>query len=278
MSLFRSYGRELRFTALANQTDLATNKGMDHPLQKTLPEDMQAARALPGVQPVTGEWLCVDDAYAGQMACREQLLDTRRADVLQMLPEAQAPAVELLEDVHERAQSLGFAGQDQVTCPDGRVVTMERDDPLGSLGRLVQCDFCLLDKVGSEHVLKGAVLCFPASWQLSEKFGRPLGTIHDPVDEYDASVAARVQRLFDGVQLGRPLWRFNQLWYDDPTLHQPRSAIEPRRVHGGPSQAGFYRSERQTIFRLPKSGWVVFAIHTLVLAAEDVPFLGQSSD
>lgn len=231
-------------------------------LHQNLPDDMRDLRALPGVQPVQGEWLRVDEAYAGQMARREALLRDRRADVLVCPDPALAPGQELLDMVLEALPELGFAMGTMVTCPDGRQVPVNRDAPLGTLGRLVQNDFCLLDKDGPEHVLRAAVLCFPASWTLAEKAGRPLGAIHDPVELYDTRMAARVQRLFDGVQAGRPLWRFNRLHYSDPELYQPRSEHAPR--PSGP--AAFTRLERQTILRLPRCRWVVFAIHSYVLA------------
>lgn len=129
----------------------------------------------------------------------------------------------------------------------------------------MQEDFCLLSKSGDEHVLDAAVLCFPASWRLAEKIGRPLSAVHDPVAEYDAGLARRVQRLFDGVQAGRPLWRFNVLYYDDPALFQPRSAQMPRPLSHART-APFIRSERQCILRLPRTRAVVFSIHTYVIA------------
>jgi hypothetical protein len=132
---------------------------------------------------------------------------------------------------------------------------------------LVQEDICILQKRGEEHVLTGAILCFPASWRLSEKFMRPLIDIHLPVDRYDENVARRVQRLFDGIQPGRPLWRYNALWYEDAELYQPRSAQEPRHIKD-PGTAPYLRSERQTLLRLPQTQAVIFSIHTYVLAAE----------
>ena len=245
---------------------------MDPVFQTSLPDDMLHLRPLPGIQPVRGAWLHVDDGYGGQMARREALLSGQRQDVLWSLPEAHGPALELLDHVLEMLPDLGFrVSGGEVRCPDGRDVGVRRDDPLGTLGRLVQCDFCLLDRGdGAEHVLRAAVLCFPASWRLDEKAGRPLTAIHDPVREYDEGLAARVQRLFDGVQPGRPIWRFNRLWYRDAELHQPRS-IHDRRPDAGAKRGDFLRSERQTILRLPESRWVVFAIHTFVLKAADVP-------
>ena len=130
-------------------------------------------------------------------------------------------------------------------------------------------DLCLLSKRGEEHVLVGAVLCFPAGWTLSEKFMKPLVRIHAPVHAYDDGIARRVQRLFDGVQDGRPLLRYNALWYSDPVLFQPRSEdVERTRLHS--EDAAFFRSERQVVRRLPESGDVVFSIHTAVVRRENL--------
>ncbi|MFT5787455.1 MAG: Arc/MetJ family transcription regulator [Ascidiaceihabitans sp.] len=246
---------------------------MTHPiLQTTVPDEMGRARALPGVAPCAPrDWLRIDDAYAAQMARRLDLINTQRDAVVWMDNAALPAAIELLDATLDLLPDLGFVVDgDHVTCPDGRKVAMSRTDPLGSLGAVVQEDLCLLEKRGDEHVLIGAVLCFPASWLLAEKVGRPLSAIHDPVDEYDAGLAARVQRLFDGVQIGRPLWRMNQLWYVDPELHQPRSQTTPRAILDGPNGARYYRSERQCILRLPVTQAVVFTIHTFVLNAADV--------
>lgn len=243
-------------------------------LQKSLPEDMRNTRALPGIQPERGPWLRVDDAYAAQMARRVALLEEQADEVLYLEPAALPAVQELLEAALEASPGLGFArAGDVVTCPDGREVNVSSIPPLEALGRMFQNDFVLMEKRGAQHVLTGAVLCFPASWRLSEKAGHPLTDIHVPVREYTEDLARRVQRLFDGIKVGNPLWRFNQLWYQDPELYQPRSAFEPRRVGSGLKEGPYYRTERQTLLRLPHSNAVVFAIHTYVLARADVPEL-----
>ena len=126
-----------------------------------------------------------------------------------------------------------------------------------------QEDFCILQRQGDEHVLTAALLCFPSAWTLSEKIGRPLTSIHIPVPSYDAGIAARVQRLFDGVQPGRPVWRANHLRYDYPDLYQPHTEANPRPV--GNPHSPYERSERQTVLRLPGTGAVVFSIHTTMV-------------
>lgn len=235
---------------------------------------MRTDRALPGIQPELGAWLRVDEAYAGQMARRIALLRDRTDDVLYLDRAAHGAAQELLEHARAILPDLGFAVTgDTVTCPDGRTVAVTSEAPLETLGHLFQNDFVIMEKRGAEHVLSGAVLCFPASWALREKAGRPLTDIHIPVEEYTDDMARRVQRLFDGIKVGRPLWRANRLWYQDPELFQPRSRAEPRRVGAGLADGPYYRSERQTLLRLPHTQAVIFAIHTYVLARADVPDL-----
>lgn len=240
-------------------------------LHTHLPEDMRSGRALPGVQPERGPWLRLDEAYSAQMDRRIRALREMPDRVVYLEPQARSAAEELLAKVVGDLPELGFdVNGSEISCPDGRVVDKTAFGcPMTLLGHLLQNDFVLMEKRGDEHVLTGAVLCFPASWRLDEKAGRPLTDIHVPVAEYDADLARRVQRLFDGIQVGRPLWRFNQLWYDDPELFQPRSVKTPRPVGSG--RGPYYRTERQTLLRLPLSRAVVFAIHTYVLKREDVP-------
>ncbi|MBN2905903.1 MAG: DUF3445 domain-containing protein [Rhodobacteraceae bacterium] len=227
-----------------------------------------AMRRLPGIQPLEmADWLVLDEAYGGQMALRERLIATRPEAVHGLMPEAMAAAQELLDTVLTLLAGRGDfgIGADCVIRPDGGRVGVDRAAPLLTLGRLVQEDFCLMQPgEGGAPVLTGAILCFPSSWMLAEKLGRPLGAIHDPVPQYDAGLGLRVERLFAGLRPGRALWRANAHFYEDPALFQPRPASAPRAKVKGP--APYLRSERQGLIRLPVSGAVVFSIHTFVIA------------
>ena len=231
--------------------------------------DPRTAR-LPGILPVEGEdWLAVDDAYAAQMAERARLLAQVPQVVHAMLPEARGAAEELLETVLDRLTRMeGFAVRaDAVRRPDGVEVALDRDNPLMTLGHLVQEDLCIMEQAGEESRLTAGVLCFPASWSLRQKLGRALVSIHDPVTPYDEDVARRVQRLFNAIRVGQPLWRMNFLTYDDFVLHQPRAEGE-RRTR--PTGHVFVRCERQCLLRLPVSKAVVFTIHTYVVGADSM--------
>ncbi|CUH63584.1 hypothetical protein TG4357_00767 [Thalassovita gelatinovora] len=236
-------------------------------VQKTLPYDFRSRRPLPGIAPLDpAEWLLFDEAYNEQMALRDALLATRRDDVVAMAPEAHPAAEELLDQVLDflRGHPTFSVHSDHVIRPDGTKVTIDLDDPMVTLGRLVQEDLCVMQKQGDEHVLTAAVLCFPSNWTLRQKFLKPMTGIHVPVAPYDENIAKRVQRLLDGIQAERPLWRFNVLWYHEPTLFNPRLEGEHEPV-SEEKDAAYLRSERQVLMRLPESRAVVFSIHTYMI-------------
>ena len=234
--------------------------------QKSIPYDTTYPK-LPGTRPISpDEWIICDDAYSQQMALRDKLIETKRDKVLAISDQAYEAAVELSKIALEfSTTTLGYQrSNDEVIRPDNVSINIDLSDPMKFLGRLVQNDFCILQKKDNEHVLTAAALCFPASWSLEEKFLKPLIDIHIPVKAYDGNIAKRVQRLFDGLQINRPVWRFNALYYEDPNLFQPRSVNQPRRKPG-PDKVKYFRSERQTIIKLPKSGAIIFGIHTFVV-------------
>lgn len=245
---------------------------MEPVLQKSLPfapwADARAWR-LPGTRAAEADdWVRIDEAYAGQMAVRDRLLTDQRGDVLALMPEAREAADELLRLAITRAQGIdGFrVAPSTVVRPDGVRVSIDHGDPLGTLGHLFQEDFCLLQKPpgSAEHQLMGAVLCFPAGWTLTEKIGQPLGRIHRPVPPY-GDVAGRVQRMLDGLKPGRPIWRANAHFYDEPGLYAPRAEADPRQME---VEGRYVRSEYQVLFRLPESRAIVFSIHTYVVSRD----------
>lgn len=253
-------------------------------LHDTLPlkvwMDPRLAR-LPGIVPMRpGDWVLRDAAYAGQMAERARLIAAQPDLVHALMPQARAAAAELHAMIAARLPAEGFVLAGGVwTCPDGRLVPDDRDNPLITLGLLVQPDLCLMQPgPEGEHVLTGAILCFPARWTLAEKIGRPLLRIHRPVPSYDTTMARRVQRLFDAVRADQPLMRGNALAHDDPALFVPKPEAEklPDRT---PGSGAYLRIERQCLIRLPVSGAVLFSIQTCVArrdsltADEDAAFV-----
>lgn len=224
---------------------------------------------LPGIKPVQ-TWLTRDEAFAGQMALRDRLISGHQAKVHALLPTAEDAAGECL-DLALTALSQDSAYRidaKTVTRPDGTGVHIDRHAPLLTLGRLVQEDICLMQPGPDGAVLVGAILCFPASWTLAEKIGRPLMGIHAPVQEYDGTLGKRVQRLFDTIRPDQLLMRANAILYHEPTLFNPRSEADPPALRHQAPGGQFMRSERQVLRRLPGTGVVVFSIHTTMIPVD----------
>lgn len=229
--------------------------------------DPRTARA-PGLCPLEPiDWTVVHDDFAAQMAYREELVVRERAAVIDALPGSEAGVAELFDVLLAHlAAKPGYAVEaDAVIRPDGVTVAVDRADPLATMGRLAAEDFCLMepDAASGEYRLTAAVLCFPSRWLLSEKIGRPLTIIHDPVPYYDDALARRVNRVFEALRPGRGLVRCNWLVHTNLELFQPMGRDGPRAPRSDGSGGPLYlRTERQSLVRLPETGAVVFAIKT----------------
>jgi dimethylamine monooxygenase subunit A len=224
------------------------------------------------------EWVEIDEHFAVQLAERKRLLDDQRSAVLGELPESRPGQRELLKLLLDH---LPRRFPEQFQRVDGRIenrVTGERfvlaaweDAPLELMGRLVQEDLCLMQRGDAGYRLVAAVLCFPAHWRLADKLGRPLQVIHEPVPGFGERLADPVDRFFASIQVARPVWRVNWSLVDAPTLFRPpEHRGNPRPISAEQASSELWlRVERQTLRRLPRSGDVVFGIHTCVDPLED---------
>lgn len=230
----------------------------------------------PGIAPLDPEtWLHADETYAAQMAMRDDLIAQRPEEVFATEPGGGAAAEELLEAIVEDVTARHGARRDgeAVVRADGVRVPLHALPPIATAGRLAQEDFLVMEKPegAEEHVLTSGVLCFPAQWTLSEKIGKPLLRIHLPVEEYPGDLARRVQRFFDGVRPGRPLWRANWHFSRGPDIVTPvrearKLEADWRAPHLDP--VSWLRVERQTVLRLPRTGAAVFGVRTLTSALD----------
>lgn len=227
----------------------------------------------PGLMPLDpGEWATLHADFAAQMAYRDRLAAERREAVIAMAPEGREAAGELLAMLldHLAARAEWAVGEGSVTRPDGVAVPVDATDPMGTVARLVADDLCVLvpDPGAGEYRLAAAALCFPSRWSLAEKMHRPLTAIHDPVPDYDDELAKRVNRVFEALRPGRPVWRANWTVHASPELFQPLGVDIKLAGRGHAAGDGVYlRTERQTLTRLPATGAVAFGIKTSVTPA-----------
>jgi dimethylamine monooxygenase subunit A len=238
-----------------------------------LPFDGGRFRLMMGLMPLpTAEWIECDSNLVQDLAAKRNLLETRHAEVFAALPEAEAPAAELLcllvdHLLLHQGGLFSHQGDQLFNAATGERWDLARSalHPLDLAGRLVQEDLCLMqrDGAGETYRLTGASLCSPARWRLADKIGRPLGAIHEGVPGYAEKLKRPVDRFFAALVPDRPVWRLNWGIVDDPAPFQPiaiRAALAATVDTAG--ERLWLRVERQTLRRLPETGAVVFTIRT----------------
>ena len=205
------------------------------------------------------EWIEVDGDHAAYIAEKTRLYEARRDDVFMAEPDtedAQREVLDLVEDHLARHVPALAARSPQPAEP-----------PLIAASLMVQEDLVLMRRGPEGWRLAAAALCFPSSWTLSEKFGRPLADIHGPVPEFgrDTRNAGLIERMFDNLQ-GQCVIRWNWSLQDNPALYHPLSQTahagdRPMRFSTADADANaFIRVERQTLRKLPRSGDILFTI------------------
>jgi len=107
------------------------------------------------------------------------------------------------------------------------------------------------------------VLCFPSSWRLAEKVGRPLLGVHEPVPGYDVALHDRVESLLD--RLGdRVVWRRNWFLHAHDQWFQPdRHDLTEAVPAGAIDEDLWLRSERQTLSAIPSDDGAEWALFTI---------------
>ncbi|UVK40674.1 DUF3445 domain-containing protein [Mesorhizobium sp. AR10] len=233
-----------------------------------------------GLKPLDpGRWIEVDEhlkSYLAEKRRRYAEIPDRVFVEEEGTREAQREVLDLLDahllanfpEIYRRSSS----GIEVIGATEGigGPVGGSSDAPLVAASLLVQEDLILMRRDESGWRLVAGSLCFPSSWSLIEKFGRPLQQIHAPVPGFGPATrfADLINRMFDGLQ-GQAVERYNWSIQADDTLYHPLSNIEridratnrPTRFPDGDVNAhAFIRVERQTLRKLPVSRDILFTI------------------
>ena len=221
------------------------------------------------------EWLEPDEYYYRELLEKEALLANQNNEVFQSKKGSQLAQQEVLDLIIDYMNTfhseLVRIDGDKIFI-DGIKRNFSRKEfaemPLNLAGRLVQEDLCLMAPGDTGYTLEAASLCFPSRWRLIDKIGKRMVDIHSPVPDYENKLARPVDRYFDKLDINKPVWRVNWSLTDDPDLYQPirkTSTDYSRSINS--KNAGdliFLRCERQTLRRLPNTGWILFSIKTYV--------------
>ena len=141
-------------------------------------------------------------------------------------------------------------------------------DPLATLraiGESLEPDFLLLkpDEAGAMKLLAGCV-CFPSSWSLGEKIGRPLDFIHSVVpglnEQLGQPIAQFLRRMTPDIAWLRANWGLSR----SAELNQHPKRALPRLDASVKLDEVWLRVEHQALVALPRTGGVLFGIRVVV--------------
>jgi hypothetical protein len=230
------------------------------------------------------DWIELDNQYPRYHADKARRIAERGSKCCRTAPEALPAALELLDELRsylpDRYPTLYTRTETGIlnSWSGEHIDTTSRplpEDPMASCARLTQDDLAIMIERpdGQYYLLAGAIL-LAGFWRLEDKIGMPLSEIHTSGDvpQYREKLEKGMMNFFRRLKPEELVARNNYfLQVDDELAWSPSIGSEDS-TDGTISwntaeknraiEHHFFRSERQTLRRLPKSGGVVFTIRT----------------
>ncbi|KAI2780630.1 hypothetical protein F4815DRAFT_469726 [Daldinia loculata] len=228
------------------------------------------------------DWIELDNHFPRYHADKARRIEERGHKCCRTAPEAYPAAVELLEDLVDylpaRYPSLykrTDVGIDNLWSGESfDIVTRPlAEDPMQISARLVQDDLAIMIEKpdGQYYLLAGAVL-LPGFWRLEDKYGMTLPEIHTSGDvpQFREKLEKGMLNFFRRLRPDEMVARNNYFMQVDDDLGWSWSIGSEDAPEASWNTAEknravehhYFRSERQTLRRLPRTGGVVFTIRT----------------
>lgn len=233
---------------------------------KYLPHMQQKDVISMGLEPLDSRyWIEPDADYPRYLQHKLLLRQLEQEQIVEALPSAYEAQQELALELKRHlltqhshlycpmAKGLSY-------LPNGIELAAADTAPLWQASLWVADDLLIMQKLGGNYCLTAASLCSPSNWHLAEKIGQPLARIHDPVPTLNQKLAPKIDRFFDHLSVGKPIQRFNWSLQANEELAQFPAE---KRIYAANTPL-FYRCERQTLTRLPKTHAIAFTIRVYV--------------
>ncbi|EPS25306.1 hypothetical protein PDE_00239 [Penicillium oxalicum 114-2] len=228
------------------------------------------------------EWIELDNHYLKYHADKKRRIEERGEKCFGTAPEAMDGAIELLEELCEYLPERYPTMFQKTTTGITNTLTGEifditqrplPEDPMAIAARLIQDDLAIMAERpdGEYYLLAGAIL-LSGFWRLSDKFGMPLSEIHTSgnVPQFREKLERGMMNFFRRLKPEEPVLRNNYFIQVDDDLAWSHSigSEDSEAVSWNTAAKNkaiehhYFRSERQSLRRLPRSGVVVFTIRT----------------
>ncbi|RDW79532.1 hypothetical protein BP6252_04170 [Coleophoma cylindrospora] len=230
------------------------------------------------------EWIELDNHYLKFHADKAKRIAERGSKCCYTDPSVYDGAVELLEELceylPERYPTLykrTAVGMDNIVTKESFNI-VERplaEDPMQMAARWTQDDLAVMfeKEDGQYYLLAGAIL-LAGFWKLEDKVGMALSEIHTSGDVpgYREKLEKGMMNFMKRLQPNGPMQRNNYFIQVDDDLAWSSSIGDEDGEEGTVGwftaeknkaiEHHYFRSERQTLRRLPRSGGIVFTIRT----------------
>ncbi|SPO03151.1 uncharacterized protein DNG_05833 [Cephalotrichum gorgonifer] len=227
-------------------------------------------------------WIELDRDFPKFHADKASRIPSRGEKAVRTHPSAFPAAIELLEELstylparYPNMFNRTPVGIDNIWSGESfNIVKRPLDeDPMAMCARLVQDDLALMVEGadGQYYLLAGAIL-LSGFWRLSDKFGMPLSEIHTSghVPHFKSKLESSMMKFFSRLKCETMYCRNNYFIQVDDSLAWSSSIGDEDDPKASWSTAEkdkaishhWFRSERQSLRRLPKTGAICFTIRT----------------
>ncbi|GEQ68891.1 hypothetical protein JCM33374_g2560 [Metschnikowia sp. JCM 33374] len=236
-------------------------------------------------------WIELDNEWVKYHSEKVKRLEEKGTEVYGTLPGAEAAVLELLDEfwayLPARYPSL-FRQLDNglENLLTGEVFIFKNcteyaEDPMVMAAKMVQDDLAvMIEGTDGNYYLKAGAIILPGFWRFKDKIGMPLNQIHTSGDvpKYQEKLQSGMTKFFTRLTCEKPVVRNNYFIQTDNGLGWSTSIGDENSDVVGwytadpavtPEQL-YYRSERQSLRRLPKSGAVIFTIRTYFCSMTEI--------
>ncbi|KAL4936367.1 hypothetical protein BDV06DRAFT_227963 [Aspergillus oleicola] len=230
------------------------------------------------------EWIELDNHFPRYHADKTRRLKERGEKCYHTHPDAYPAALELLDELAEylpqryptlytRTKTGLFNTHTQIETPILARPLPPNLDPMALASALIQDDIAIMiERPDGEYYLLAGCILLAGFWRLSDKLGMRLSDIHTSGDVpgYREKLEKGMMNFFRRLKPEDPVVRNNYFIQVDDDLAWSYSIgdEDSDSVSWNTAQKNkaiehhFFRSERQSLRRLPKTGGVVFTIRT----------------
>ncbi|VBB82430.1 Conserved hypothetical protein [Yarrowia lipolytica] len=232
------------------------------------------------------DWIELDNEWP-EFHARKMNRIQERADKLNHTEPCAVPAVEELVDELSRYLTCRYPSLFKFTSPGimsnlytGEVFDLRsrpwKEDPMTMCGKWLQDDLAvMIEGEDGLYYLKAGSIMLSGFWRLTDKLNMSLAEIHTSGDvpHFNAKLKTGMERFFQKLGPERAVNRNNYFIQTDNDLawshaigHEDSDTIGWYTAEDavGVDQLKF-RSERQSLRRLPKTGAIIFTIRTYFL-------------